>query len=213
MCDAKQGAQATEGRRERKRRETRTRIAETAMALFMERGFSAVTVDEISEAVDISKPTFFNYFPSKEDVVLAWQDKFAVALTDALLARPAGEAMAQAIEEAMIAALVASATPESFAITRLIRETPALAARNQAKYANLEGALTEALLEREPDADPLDTRLLAMICVGGLRVGTGAWQAPDSATQAGDMENFSRRVFTVLWRALSRLSDRAPGTS
>ncbi len=196
---------AAEGRRERKRRETRARIADTAMALFQDRGFAAVTVDEIAEAADISKPTFFNYFPAKEDVVLAWQDTFAVALGEAVRSRPATETMIQAIEAAMIGTLVSSATPESFALTALIRETPALAARNQAKYVLLEQTLVEALLSREPDADPLEVALLAMLTIGALRIGTEAWHASNAPSEAG-MSGFSHDIFQALWTALGKIA-------
>ena len=54
-----------EGRRERKKRETRERIYESARQLFLERGFAAVTVDQIAEAADVAQTTFFNYFQSK----------------------------------------------------------------------------------------------------------------------------------------------------
>jgi AcrR family transcriptional regulator len=190
-----------EGRRERKRRETRTRIADIAMALFKERGFAAVTVDEIAEAADASKPTFFNYFSAKEDVVLAWQDKFAVRLAEAVAERPKTERLTQAIEEAMIAALIGAATPESLALAALIRETPALAARNQAKYVQLEGALVEALLKREPTANPLEVKLLAMMTIGALRIGTEEWHATDAPAKAG-RNDFSREIFRALWAAL-----------
>ena len=56
------------GRRERKRFETRERIFRCAMRLFAERGFFATTVEDITEAADVGKGTFFNYFPSKEGV-------------------------------------------------------------------------------------------------------------------------------------------------
>jgi AcrR family transcriptional regulator len=62
-------AEAPEGRRERKRRQTRERIEQAAMALFLERGFDATTIEDITEAADVSKRSFFDYFPSKEDVV------------------------------------------------------------------------------------------------------------------------------------------------
>ncbi len=58
-----------EGRRERKKREMRDRIYETARLLFLEHGFEATTVEQISETADIAQATFFNYFPSKAAVL------------------------------------------------------------------------------------------------------------------------------------------------
>src|SRR5262245_5364195 len=55
-------------RRERKRVETRERIFRAALRLFAHRGFSETTVEDITEAADVGKGTFFNYFPSKEHV-------------------------------------------------------------------------------------------------------------------------------------------------
>lgn len=57
------------GRRERRHAETRERIFRAALRLFGERGFSATTVEDITEAADVGKGTFFNYFPSKEHVL------------------------------------------------------------------------------------------------------------------------------------------------
>jgi AcrR family transcriptional regulator len=58
-----------EGRRERKKREMRERIYETARLLFLEHGFEATTVEQISETADIAQATFFNYFPNKAAVL------------------------------------------------------------------------------------------------------------------------------------------------
>lgn len=58
----------TPGRRERRRTETRERIFRAAMELFGQRGFFNTTVEDITEAADVGKGTFFNYFPSKEQV-------------------------------------------------------------------------------------------------------------------------------------------------
>ena len=55
--------------RQRKKRETRRRILIVARKLFVERGFSQTTIDSIAEQADISKPTFFNYFNSKNAVL------------------------------------------------------------------------------------------------------------------------------------------------
>jgi AcrR family transcriptional regulator len=56
-------------RRERRRAETRERIIRHALRLFAERGVMATTVEDITNAADVGKGTFFNYFPSKEHIL------------------------------------------------------------------------------------------------------------------------------------------------
>ncbi len=57
------------GRRERRRAEIRDRLFRAALELFAERGFLETTVEDITEAADVGKGTFFNYFPTKEHVL------------------------------------------------------------------------------------------------------------------------------------------------
>jgi AcrR family transcriptional regulator len=57
------------GRRQRHAAETRLRLFRCALQLFAERGFSNVTVEDITEAADVGKGTFFNYFESKDHVL------------------------------------------------------------------------------------------------------------------------------------------------
>jgi AcrR family transcriptional regulator len=59
----------TPNRRERRRAETRERIIRSALRLFSERGVTATTVEDITNAADVGKGTFFNYFPSKEHIL------------------------------------------------------------------------------------------------------------------------------------------------
>jgi AcrR family transcriptional regulator len=61
----------SEGRRERRARELRVRIYETARALFLEHGFDATTVNQIAAAADIAPATFFNHFQSKAAILEA----------------------------------------------------------------------------------------------------------------------------------------------
>jgi AcrR family transcriptional regulator len=55
-------------RRTRKRLATRQGISDTATRLFLERGFDAVTIDDIAAAADVGRMTVFNHFPRKEDM-------------------------------------------------------------------------------------------------------------------------------------------------
>jgi len=63
------GSQEPPGRRERRRVETREKIFRAALKLFAERGFLATAVEDITEAADVGKGTFFNYFPTKGHIL------------------------------------------------------------------------------------------------------------------------------------------------
>jgi len=79
------------GLRERKKQQTREVIAETARALFAERGFEAVRVSEVARAADVSEKTVFNYFPTKEDLVFWRLEAFEAEILGAVRDRAAGE--------------------------------------------------------------------------------------------------------------------------
>src|ERR1700746_247452 len=59
-------------RRQRRSAEIRERLFRSALALFAEKGFAETTVEDITEAADVGKGTFFNYFPSKDHILLAF---------------------------------------------------------------------------------------------------------------------------------------------
>ena len=62
----------TYSRRERRTAETRERLFRAALDLFAKKGFAETTVEDITEAADVGKGTFFNYFPSKDHILLAF---------------------------------------------------------------------------------------------------------------------------------------------
>ncbi|HUS20130.1 MAG TPA: TetR/AcrR family transcriptional regulator [Terriglobales bacterium] len=68
-------AQSEPGRRERRKEETRRHIFQAAMKLFEKKGVFATTVEEITQAADVGKGTFFNYFPSKEAILSALAER------------------------------------------------------------------------------------------------------------------------------------------
>jgi AcrR family transcriptional regulator len=72
------------GRRERHRTETRDRLYRAALALFAARGFLETTVEDITEAADVGKGTFFNYFPTKEHILAEFGGQRTAAVERAL---------------------------------------------------------------------------------------------------------------------------------
>jgi AcrR family transcriptional regulator len=63
-------ADPVEGLRERKKRLMRQKLSDTATRMFMEHGFDQVRVAEVAETCGVSEKTVFNYFPTKESLVL-----------------------------------------------------------------------------------------------------------------------------------------------
>jgi AcrR family transcriptional regulator len=79
-----QDSSATASRRERKSAGTRERLFRSALHLFATKGFAETTVEDITEAADVGKGTFFNYFPSKDHILLAFSDMQLARLEEAV---------------------------------------------------------------------------------------------------------------------------------
>jgi AcrR family transcriptional regulator len=191
----KSGA-AAPGLRARKRQQTRERLTRAAMALFLERGFEATTLDDIAAAADVSRRSFFHYFASKEDVVFTWQEELSAALVAAVAARPATESMLTAAENAISAMVRQVDANEAIAMSCLKRDNPALRARDQVKYEKLERALADALGKRAGvKAERVQARLVAMIATGAMRVGEEIWTSEGAHEKP---ETSVKRIFAAI---------------
>src|SRR5664279_3014388 len=78
------------GRRQRRAAETRLRLFRCALQLIAERGFPNVTVEDITEAADVGKGTFFNYFATKDHVLGVMPEIQLGKLREAVLAAEQG---------------------------------------------------------------------------------------------------------------------------
>lgn len=185
------------GRREQKREETRQRLAQAAQRLFVKQGFDATTVDEIAAAADVSRRTFFHYFESKEDVVLARHEDFERALLAVVRAASPDEPVLDVAERAVVAAAGLFDLKEAHIIEQLQRDEPALRMRAQGKYERIERAIASALAERAGVApDDLRVRLDAMLIAGVLRIAGGGWTA--AAMDGVPMRAYVRQVVSTL---------------
>ncbi|MFC9338586.1 TetR/AcrR family transcriptional regulator [Streptomyces sp. NPDC057020] len=168
---------AAPGLRERKKARTRQALSDAAVALFLERGFDAVSVAEVAAAAEVSKPTLFRYFPAKEDLVLHrfadHQDESARVVA---AGRRAGTAPLDALSAHLLDGLARRDPvtglcdhPSVLAYLRLLYGTPALVGRLHAYRVRSEEALAEALAAGT-EGDPLLARLAAGQIVTVLRV-------------------------------------------
>lgn len=89
----------TLGLRERKKQRTRRLIADTAERLFAERGYENVSVSDVARAAEVSEPTVYNYFPTKERLVLDRDAEISDHLTRLIAVRSPGVSPAAAIRQ------------------------------------------------------------------------------------------------------------------
>ncbi|MFB4422940.1 TetR/AcrR family transcriptional regulator [Streptomyces sp. QL37] len=159
--------------RERKKRLTYEAVSEAAISMFLERGFDKVSVAEVAAAADISKPTLFRYFPTKEDLVL---HRFADHEDEAARVvggRPDGTSPLDALRRHHLDGLDRRDPvtglcdhPNVLAFHRLLYGTPSLVARLYAYQGRSEAALARVL---DPGA-PVAARLAAGQIIAVLRI-------------------------------------------
>ena len=159
------------GLRQRKKRRTRELIRDTAVRLFMERGFDQVTVAEIAREADVSEATVFNHFPTKEDLVYGQMEAFEQELLDAVRDRPPGQSALAAYAGFVLAIrglITEQQGPEQIAAwARLVLESPALVSREHEIFAQYTAALARLLAEETgAGADDLTPWVAANALIG-----------------------------------------------
>ncbi|MFI1678758.1 TetR/AcrR family transcriptional regulator [Streptomyces sp. NPDC020607] len=164
------------GLRARKKQRRFEEISETAITLFLEKGFEKVSVAEVAAAAEISKPTLFRYFASKEDLVL---HRFADHEDEAartVAARPAGLTALDALHRHFLDGLERhdpvtglNDAEGVLAFHRLLYGTPSLVARLHGYQNRSEQALATALRAAH-GGTPLDARLAAAQIIAVQRV-------------------------------------------
>jgi AcrR family transcriptional regulator len=163
-----------EGLRERKRRVTRQRISDVATILFATRGFDNVKVSAVAAIVGVSEKTVYNYFPTKESMVLDWADEAVESLARAIRQRTDGESLIDAVVRGMKEDMERfEEVPDELVgflprFMELIQSTPALRAAWLEMYDRIVVVAAEALAERA-EVDPRDPEpMIAARALSGL---------------------------------------------
>lgn len=166
-----------EGLRERKRRQTRQRIIDEGLKLFLANGFDATTLDAIAAAADISRRTFFYYFDSKEDIVMAYQSGSIERVRDAIASESPDRPPLEVVRNVLVKMASAYNAKELIPIDRLMISTESLRARKQASYVAQEEVVFAALCELWPQPKRRAAlRIVAMASIGAVRLALEAWR-------------------------------------
>ena len=121
--------------RERKKRERRDAIAACALRLFAENGFERVSMREIAHEADVSEPTVFNYFPTKESLVFNEDRERELALLEAVRDRPSGTSVVAGFRDMALVLLDRHRRETDLAWFRVVQGSPALQRYRRELYA------------------------------------------------------------------------------
>ena len=184
-----------QGLRERKKRQTRLDLARAAVRLIEERGYDAVTVEDIAAEANVSRRTFFRYFETKDDVIVVDPDGKIAAMRIALRDGPPDEPTLDALLRGALAMTAAYWDPEfSRAIVKLLEHEPkAMAAAMAYQVRFTESLASELAIDMRTDLtlDPRP-RILAHTAVTMMRSAVAGWFADESS---GDPIEQSRIAF------------------
>ncbi|MFE6624194.1 TetR/AcrR family transcriptional regulator [Streptomyces sp. NPDC008086] len=202
------------GLRARKKQRMYQTVSDTAVRLFLEKGFDAVSVADVAAAAEISKPTLFRYFPTKEDLVLY---RFADHEDEAARVVREGPSPVEALRRHFLDGLERcdpitglNDHPEVLAYQSLLYGTPALVARMYGYLERSEAALAEAL------GGGLEARLAAGQIVAVQRIlAQENWRRIAAGERAADVRGdavaAAERAFGVLEAGLPGLVAHGTG--
>ncbi|HVW35216.1 MAG TPA: TetR family transcriptional regulator [Acidimicrobiia bacterium] len=200
------GERPRPGLRERRKRLTAAELEAAALRLFGERGFDSVTVDDIAAEADVSRRTFFRYFASKEDVLLADHHVQLGRLREAMAARPADEPILTALRNAILSMSSDFEERREMVLLRgrIMRDTPSLQARSLVHQKAWEDAMQEMVANRlgvDPARD-LRPGVVSATTLAAMRVAFANWLA---AGARGDLIAMTADALDLLDGGLHQL--------
>ncbi|WP_327190364.1 helix-turn-helix domain-containing protein [Streptomyces xinghaiensis] len=191
------------GRRERKKAATRQKIADTALRLFLERGYGAVGIRDVATEADVAVTTVFSHFASKEALVFEQDEGFEQRLRQAVTGRAPHEPLIPALRRE-IQALVRHCTADGAApVWRMVDATPALREYEESMMLRHAESLAAAIAaEPGPPRTTTACRTIARFVVDAFSL----------AREATDPEAAVDEIFRMIeaaWEA-ARPRERAP---
>ncbi|WP_306360259.1 TetR/AcrR family transcriptional regulator [Nocardia sp. CC227C] len=192
--------------RERKRIRTRRALADAALRLFTEKGFAATTVEEVVDAAEVSRSTFFRAFPTKEDVAIEAETELWTSYLETLADRePAGPILA-GLRDALID--TALALPQDWdqryvATRRLILTAPSLLGHVGYTRSGVRKQIAAQLADTlDLPGDDLRPRILAEMTTAAWSIAGRDWVAADGDGGRPGLLDRLRDAFTAIPDAL-----------
>ncbi|GLK16106.1 TetR/AcrR family transcriptional regulator [Herbiconiux flava] len=135
----------TLGRRERKKAETRSRIAESARRLFLERGYGAVGIRDVAADADVAVTTLFSHFASKEALVFEHDEVFRQGFAESVSRRKPDESLISVLRRHVEGMVRHCGSKEARPIWDMIDRSPALRAYEESMLVRHADSLAIAI--------------------------------------------------------------------
>lgn len=201
------------GLRESKKRRTREAIAQAAADLFRERGFDAVTVDDVARAADVSRQTVFNYFPTKEQMLFDREDEILAALLALVHGRTDGASLVDAFRAHTRGfwerfGQILREGGETHGFWEIARASPALRDYAEASFGRQARAVGEELARgwQRPADDALCHALARALCGVNAAILTCGLErltaGEDHATVVGEMLERADQAYDLMEQGL-----------
>jgi len=167
--------EATGGRRERRKAQTRAEVRATAQRLFAERGFDAVTIADVAAAADVAVQTVFNHFETKEGLFFAGRTPWVEGAANAVSQRPPGAdpvaALRRYLEGDLRQLLEQETRPENRNYLEALNRSPSLQSRERTLVEQAAGRVAALLSEAiaagdwpaAPAPDPATAHVLSRL--------------------------------------------------
>lgn len=187
--------------RERKKDQTREALAQAAFALFQDKGYEATTVAEIARAANVSRRTFFRYYPTKDALLFVEDSENLEHFRVLLSAAESGDDDLAHVRRACMALAEGYMRDRDqiLARARIIESSPVLGKQERQQDLSWERAIAESLLSTSrggPNSNPSvrerRARMLAGAVFGAVRATMAAWQ------EAGGRGDLPRMISEAL---------------
>jgi AcrR family transcriptional regulator len=171
----------TPGLRERKKARTREAIIDAALVLFERDGYEATTVEGIAAAADVSPRTFFRYFDTKVDVVMARNVDDGDDMEALVAERPASEGPVEAVRQVIrtkLGAHLGSGDDSMLREMRVVMSTPSLRATCVERFHDhLDGLASTFAARLGTGPDDLEPHILAGAVSASMLAISDRWVA------------------------------------
>jgi len=195
---------------ERRRQLVSLEIERAALGAFAEFGYQNVTIDQIATSVGMTVRTFYRYFASKEEVLLAMPRRVTSNLCAAVRARPADEGIVESYRQAIAAKADASEDDERIALQwrEIFKQSSGLPwmVTHSSVMSNIVSVIAERLGVGDDDLRPL---VIAAAITSAVDVGLARWLANGGAD---DRQRYMIEALDVLESLSSTDSKGGPGS-